>query len=770
MPLQPPIPSPYNWVPLSDQVLFPDWSKWISHDVPAQDGISGWFEIELEATTPIYVRGPGRQPDDVSGKKEPEFQEFYRLPNGDYAIPATTMKGMIRNVVEIITFGKIAGTSGAMSRVGDARYGVRDLSNPDRELYSGWMTTKEMPHASRPEAGWLTYDANGHKWMLTPCEFARVEQTDLQSHHTSVKSGTDPNLNEPKSVRKKYESWKAPFSCAFDLDKAKTHRSQGQDDKLQFKKAISLKSSGSGGLEGTIVFTGQPSRGKHREFIFYNAGKPLDVPEQIIDEFGFIHSAPNGTPNDEWGYWLSQLKKDPTTRIPVFYLAYDSDPEPDKASCKADAPNATLHSMGLALMYRLAYLYTIHDAVRNQSPDHLDESRLDFAETLFGTAEKSRAKRGRVQFEPLVALEAKPSEPKATILGSPKPSYYPNYMDQPAFSGDHAGRLDTKTIPTQQAGVDREVPNFSTLMTPDVKLRGWKRYPARKDDWQEWSPGLPTVNRSNESVATWFRPLCAGAKFRGRVHVHNVLPEELGALLWALTWGGNGSLRHSLGMAKSYGYGNAKVSIDATSLKNLEPNSAESGHSTKDAESYIQRFASFMEEKVNNWSQRAQIRELSAMADASRVLPSHLLRYPILTTGQNRENHFVEAKRDGVHLIAFSKLMKWYGPQPEPNEPSNPVLPPGEGPPDDSLPDGSSEPETNESTAAFPTVPCRITGQSAKGKWKAEVIGGTPLQCGLIEGNDFPPDLAKDQEYELLVTDDKTGRQWRFAFPTDLQV
>ena len=50
------IRAPYNFVPLSDKVFFPDWADQISHDIPFSDGVSGFITFDMKAMTPIYVR------------------------------------------------------------------------------------------------------------------------------------------------------------------------------------------------------------------------------------------------------------------------------------------------------------------------------------------------------------------------------------------------------------------------------------------------------------------------------------------------------------------------------------------------------------------------------------------------------------------------------------------------------------------------------------------------------------------------------------------
>ena len=127
------IRSPYTFVPTSPHVAFDDTfgtgvrtasdspspnesGPW-PQDQPYPDGLSGTFTVEVEALTPVLVRG-----ETASGQEA----TFAKAPNGDYAIPGSSLRGMMRNVLEIAAFAK-------MGRVADRRYGVRDLHN--RPLY-----------------------------------------------------------------------------------------------------------------------------------------------------------------------------------------------------------------------------------------------------------------------------------------------------------------------------------------------------------------------------------------------------------------------------------------------------------------------------------------------------------------------------------------------------------------------------------------------------------------------------------------------------------
>lgn len=112
------VTSPYNFVPLNKEVYFPSWGPLVSHDVPFEDGLSGSFELEIEAMSPIFIRGTQIDGDnyyeqeDKKGNKEKITTEFMFLfdKHGEkrYFIPASSIRNMLRSIVEIIGFGRMA--------------------------------------------------------------------------------------------------------------------------------------------------------------------------------------------------------------------------------------------------------------------------------------------------------------------------------------------------------------------------------------------------------------------------------------------------------------------------------------------------------------------------------------------------------------------------------------------------------------------------------------------------------------------------------------
>ena len=118
------ISSPYNFVPLNKKVVYPHWAKLISHDVPFENSLSGTIELNILANTPIFVKD-GMSAKEAESYKENNIQKTPFLPNkleGKYFIPGTSIKGMVANVLEIISFGELK------NRVDDKRYAFRDLT------------------------------------------------------------------------------------------------------------------------------------------------------------------------------------------------------------------------------------------------------------------------------------------------------------------------------------------------------------------------------------------------------------------------------------------------------------------------------------------------------------------------------------------------------------------------------------------------------------------------------------------------------------------
>lgn len=577
--------SAYNFVPLSDKVFFPDWSDKVSMDIPFRDGISGDITIELTSHSPIFTRN----------SDTPEDTSFFKImPDGNtYGIPGTSIKGVIRNVLEIATFSKI--------QASNARYSVRDLHN--RTLYGSHMTTTIATKTYSPlvKAGWLSRIEN--RIVITPCEFARIERRDLTTEHPEL-AALQNNLSGNQR-RQLFRNNNIPLTRNFYIDNnPSNHRHRNGQIFLKYSKAYLEPRANTTLHNGTIVLTGQCGR-KHMEFVFYNTNnnRAITVTPEQYDDFVFIHSE-SGNPNEEWEYWRQKFNAG--ENVPVFYLQ-----------------EGGLLKFGLAMMFKLAYNYTIHEAIGHTSVSHFTNKK-DLAETIFGYIDETNstnALKGRVSFSTMIATrQPEPQENITTILSSPKPTFYPYYIHQEPQNQENPN----DPLP--------QVDKYKTLMDCDCKISGWKRYPIKNTTNQS------RPNADNPAVNKTFSPLPENTVFKGKIHIHNLKKCELGAILWALDFGGREECRHSVGMAKPYGFGAASIAVN-TQESNLILNANYGEEIDKNLllqecrKEFIYEMNKFLGSwEPHYWENTFQIRNLIALA---QIHDSANLIYPPLDEFSN---------------------------------------------------------------------------------------------------------------------------------------
>jgi len=89
-----PAKAPYNFVPLHKKVVeaqnIPEFDKY------HKDRYSGYIELSITTKTPIYIR------------RDKEEHDFFSIKNGSPIIPGSSLRGMVRTLVEIVSFGKFS--------------------------------------------------------------------------------------------------------------------------------------------------------------------------------------------------------------------------------------------------------------------------------------------------------------------------------------------------------------------------------------------------------------------------------------------------------------------------------------------------------------------------------------------------------------------------------------------------------------------------------------------------------------------------------------
>lgn len=579
------ITAPYNFVPLNKEVFYPSWADKVSHDLPFSDGESGEIDITITAKSPIFIK-------DNLNKEE------FCQHNGQYYIPSSSVKGMIRNVLEIMSFSKMRNEI-----FDDNTYAVRDLS----EATNFYMT--EMKKETF--GGWLKKSENGY--VIEDCgEVGRIrhEQIDKALNVEFSKYFKDKVFDAKNSKHKtskyKYDLVKnkdlnIPLSKSF-----KSTTNAKYDNRVFYNYEKDSKNI------ATLVLTGQPTPrkdtgkmgdGKGYEFLFFAHKAELKVEEEVLENFKFAYfdkrkTEPKESP--DWSYWKEKLNDG--EKIPVFF---------QKNGLK-------IKHFGLSYLYKLPYSHSIKDGIPKS---HFESDDLDLPQTIFGFVDKksNKALKGRVQFSHFKAVSnINILEPRTEILGTPRASYYPNYILQ------KDGKL------------------YSTYMDSNFEIAGRKRYPIHNSNQT-----TKTILTDNDNVGVTFSPLKDGVVFKGKLRYHNLKKAELGAILSALTFHNTPKTFHNIGMAKSLGYG--KIEVKLNDIKNIA--------------SYLHEFELIIGTQISNWALSSQIEELLAMVSEQKNEYNSLLKYINLTefaknkTGENKDYLRNYTSLDNIKKVYLSSFI-----------------------------------------------------------------------------------------------------------------
>lgn len=592
--------APYNFVPVNDNVYFPDWANQVSHDMPFSDGESGVIEYEIEAVSPLIVGGVHNR-EEANSKDNP--LEFPKNAAGEVFIPGTSVKGMVRNVMEIMSFGKLKPLNSAKNHI--------------REIKLDSNAYDLIREQNKIRCGWLKENAKG-EWIIMDCDkpgrighdkIDRALQTnfvDCYKQNGAVKLSKDENRTaESKYNRfnlrgKKYnfiEIKSGPIHNFYEIDEAS-------------------------GRIGQIVLTGQPSErkktlkgkwtGKFYEFVFFEPLKKVFVTvpkDKKADFLNAYHAFDKANESPDWRMWKQETKGE--NGVPVFF--------------RLDNKNHLL-DFGLSFLYKMPYKYAPKDML---SDDHRKE-KPDLTELIFGKvlSEKKQESnyaelKGRAQFthlKPLVEIEHQICE---VLLATPRSSFYPFYLKQ-----------------NSQKGI---VAKYDDYSTKNGRLAGWKRYPVANP--------LTTQSQGPINMKTWIEPLGVGTKFAGEVYFHNLRRIELGALLSALTFHQNSDCLHQLGMGKPLGFGKVRVNIKQV-ITNKDSKDFILG--SDQINDVLAEFEHEMDNELSTkWVNEGQIRELLTLAYEGNLERQDLA---VQLNYMSEPKSFAKVKSDNEVLKRFSTL------------------------------------------------------------------------------------------------------------------
>lgn len=518
--------APYNFIPLCNPKVveipdgIPDFNTY--HD----DRNTGWIEVEIETKTPLYTRDTTTPEEERS---ETINSDFYS-PGGVPRIPGSSLRGMIRTLVEIVSFSKFVTYTDRLLYY----RGLADKSNLRKE-YQDHMSSydrKARKANYKMSAGFLRRKPNSFDYEIIPVEgFGQI----------------------PKSKARE-----------------KVRRLPGREYReFEFYHID----------EGCLVVSGD-MKNKKKDWVLSDRElekEIVPIPEEDIENYHNDSTRSDKVP--DLIHLADRMAAKPAKeqeKIPCFYVRWE------------DALGNLRVSFGHTAMFRLAYEKNIGEHIpldaykiteralqelkrKNLEPKVLEKLKaltgqpftkygfaakltqaditrkkerdlimaytgiIDFAEAIFGN-EKTFA--GRVFFEDAVLQDGQNPEevlmaegtPK--ILSTPKPTTFQHYLAQ---SSDNIRQLN----------------HYNS----NAAIRGNKLYWHKSG--KHWQETDQEAIKKHHTQYTKIRPVKPQTTFVGRIRFENLSDRELGALLFALDL--PKGCFHKLGMGKPLGLGSIHI-------------------------------------------------------------------------------------------------------------------------------------------------------------------------------------------------------------------
>jgi len=637
--------APYNFVPLPEVVVtaVDDPNDLPDHDRYYPNRHTGYFEVTLTTKSPLYVRCPftreefdldeqgkdrnGREVDNQTRyadriKNTPDF--FYTHDRNQPVIPGSSLRGMLRSVLEIASYGKVQWITDRQliyRAVGDPS----SLGSHYREQMLGPnKTTSPNMHFDYPslqlKGGYLRRTNTG--WAIQP---AREIQGETFVH---------VEYNNAQAIIGGHGRQRVHDVFVEPIQRTSSSRGPRGRGNLTLDVAITPRVSGTSGpglVPAKLVESGHMGgrHPKHWHCAIYEPDptKPLiSIPDEIWE--------------------IYQEDRDLTRGLPTRPLTQDGDPLFYLLDSRGN-----LVFFGPTMMFRLPYTRSPIDLV----PQELRRpENIDYAEALFGfvrtrkeledmkrrgifseipkQGDKRRAYAGRVFVTDAILEEGQtdywlsrdPITPK--ILATPKPTAFQHYLTQQ--EPDNRSQLDHYDSPPHE-----------------TVIRGHKLY------WHQGGRTRRDIEDANapptSTQHTQFKPLKAGVRFKFRIYFENLSDRELGALCWTLHPLGDPGKEycHHLGMGKPLGMG--AVKLEATLYLTDRPT----------------RYGSLFE--GDEWQTGASpagdsLSDRATLHKRTRAFEQHILGAIGLDASCQ---HLSEVKRIGMLL----KLMEWPGYPADPN-------------------------------------------------------------------------------------------------------
>ncbi len=612
---------PYNFVPCEDATKRDKFKP--TH---LYNGISGRIGYRLKTLTPLFIPDPEgttvyQLVNEAEKKKIHKVMDFFNV-NGRICLPPTSIKGMVRNVVEAATnssFGVLSSYPYPTVRKPPDQAEALVVTKEGKNNGSGWDFKKVA--SFKVNKDWCG-ESEGDSNYIPYC--AEVEFRASGRNVVYIKYE-----NEGESIEAGNKTEGA--ICGKGLLYRPVNPIEGQK---WFQVICHLD-------------------GENADLDFSNVQKREDIDNKMIRQY--MEAYPE-----------EKLKKH---SILFFMKRFHFNNE---ATC--DKP-----TIGRVLAHKMAEDCSVEDLIKHSTRSALypkTPERLCPATRLFGwVPEKEGSEQGiagRVRFKTVWSdekLEDTILIP-LKILASPKPKYYPFYLKP----------KDNNIDPNEKAAYYTKSSKEWAKIAGSI--RGRKFYlhhpAAMKDDWQTHisyehehlseeggkEPTRPHINQNSTCAV-----LPPEAEFKGTIEFESLDEYELGMLLWCLTLSDNPckasqNHAHKLGMGKGIGMGSVQFSIEKVVIErpekswfDIESTDVQLDYidsetiTESNLQEYVRKFKAWLvtgspegEDRSNNFKELPFIKDLLLILEKNLAGDTPVQYYPPGTYADKGFNYFMEQR------------------------------------------------------------------------------------------------------------------------------
>jgi CRISPR-associated protein (TIGR03986 family) len=539
--------APYNFVPLPEAILTVDAPP--DQDRYDPDLLTGKLTCTLTTASPLFIRAARTLKEyehkDEQGNPAPitPTSHFYGETEETLLIPGSSLRGMLRNMVEVVAHARLSGITGQplffrtvdVSSIGKA-YGKRmTKGDAGKEGWSpvaqaGYMVIKEGDYCIRPAKEFFGVQHFRVDEKLCLKIIPNMQTMAIQKENNKWTPNRDYRF-------RRYAIWFRPTAPVSHLPDSPTFHAEvtelsAQDD----------RPNGLGWEKGYLITSGwvpspKGGHGKHRHWII---GPAVDDEDQLIrvsdDDIDLYRERTGGLTQKVVNERISVLPQKPNEAVPCFYTFWE------------DETGQRRVAFGHTGMFRLPY----QKSPKHMLPDNLKNATgYDLAEAMFGYVSPGGDIRGSVAGRVFITDARMQGNARDALmemitisdqaLSSPKPTTVQHYLTQ--SDPDRPDNLK----------------HYDDDPNNDTVLRGSKFYwhvgqTAEVRNRLAQTPPIRPTDKLNK-----FKPVKENQQFVFETHFENLHPEELGALLWVLDKANDSRYRLKLGMAKPLGFGSIAI-------------------------------------------------------------------------------------------------------------------------------------------------------------------------------------------------------------------